>query len=191
MSKAPRLSVGAAAIFGKRHDVRIPAADFFPAYYDDRMLKAGFEVDFRWRGFSLEAEAFLRRSWLLSNSKNPEGTNQFRQLGMDQVGKSAYVQSGYFVAARLIELTARFDYVDVEPATPGYMLRPAGGLNLFLHGYNVLLQVMYRANMGRGFTKNSDFSRSLRPAERTDVYLGDRTIARTSHDLFVMLQTSL
>lgn len=190
MSQKPRLSVGAAASFAKRHDVRVPTSDYFPAYYDDRLLKAGFEIDFRWRGFSLEAEAFLRKSWLVVDS-NEQGTTQFRQLGLDEIGKSAYVQSGYFVAPRRLELTARFDYVDVEPATPGYILRPAGGINLFLHGYNVMLQLMYRANIGRGFTNDRDFWRSLRPAERTDVYLGDHPVSRLTHDVFVMLQTSL
>jgi hypothetical protein len=187
-SEKPRLSVGAAALFAKRHDVRAPYAGY--AYFDDRVLKAGLEIAFRWRGFSLEAEAFVRKAWLLS-STDESGRTQFDKLGMGALGKSAYVQTGYFVAARLLELTARFDYVDVEPATPGYILRPAGGLNLFLHRYNVLVQLMYRANIGRGFGNDTDFWRSLRPYDRVDVYLGDRPIARLTHDLFLMMQTSL
>jgi hypothetical protein len=188
MSENPRLSVGAAAMFAKRHDVRAPYEGY--AYFDDRVLKAGLEIDFRWRGFSLEAEAFLRKAWLLSSSKNT-GKTQFDALGLGVLGKSAYLQSGYFVAARLLELTARFDYVDVEPATPGYILRPACGINLFLHGYNLLVQLMYRANIGVGFNNNADFWRSLRPAERADLYLGGRPISRITHDVFLMLQTSL
>jgi len=168
--------------------VRAPTASY--VYVDDRVLKAGVEVDFRWRGFSLEAEAFLRKAWLLAGAK-PEVETQFRELGMGALGKSAYLQTGYFITERQWELTARFDYVDVEPSKPGYILRPAGGINLFLHGYNALVQVMYRANIGRGFENDIDFWRSLRPGDRTDIYIGDRPIARLTHDLFLMLQTSL
>jgi hypothetical protein len=188
ISEKPRLSVGASTMFAKRHDVRSPTAD--PAYYDDRLLKAGFEIDFRYQGFSLEAEVFLRKAWLLS-STNKDGRTQFDKVGLDAIGTSAYVQSGYFVWARWLELTARSDYVDVEPATPGYILRPAGGINLFVHGYNVLVQVMYRANIGRGFNSDKDFWRSLRPGDRADLYLGDRPISRITHDLYLMMQTSL
>jgi hypothetical protein len=88
-------------------------------------------------------------------------------------------------------VTARFDYVDVEPTVPGYILRPAAGINLFLHRYNCLVQLMYRVNMGRGFDTDLDFWRSLRPNDRTDVNIGDRPISRTTHDVFLMLQTSL
>lgn len=188
ISQAPRLSVGAAAMLAKRHDQRLPTATF--AYVDDRVLKAGLEVDFRWRGFSLEAEAFLRKSWQLAGA-TPESQRRFEEAGLGAVGKSAYLQGGYFVHGNLVEVTGRFDYVDVEPAKPGYILRPAAGVNLFLHGYNVLVQFMYRANIGRGFESNLDFWRSLRPNDRTDVYINDRPIARITHDLFLMLQTSL
>jgi hypothetical protein len=187
-SEKPKLSLGAAAMFAKRHDVRAPTASY--VYLDDRTLKAGFELDFRWRGFSLEAEAFLRKAWLLS-STNDAGTIQFDKLGLDELQKSAYLQSGYFVVARRLELVGRFDYVDIEPATPGYIMRPAGGVNLFAHGYNVLLQLMYRANIGRGFNNETDFWRSLRPGDRTDVYIRDRAISRVTHEVFLMLQTSL
>jgi hypothetical protein len=189
ISKKPRLSIGASWMLAKRHDVRAPYAGY--AYFDDRVFKLGVELDFRWRGFSLEAEAFWRKAWLLSGT-NDTGRKQFEQLGLGALGKSAYLQSGYFVVARLLELTGRFDYVDVEPATPGYILRPAGGINVFLHGYNLLVQVMYRANIGVGFDKDGDFWRSLRPSERTDLNLGfERSISRVTHDVFLMLQTSL
>jgi hypothetical protein len=187
-SQRPRLSVGAAAMLAKRHDVRAPTP--FYAYYDDRLLKAGLEIDFRWRGFSLEAEAFLRKAWLQSTT-DKTGTSYFEQLGLGSTGTSAYVQSGYFVLTRRLELTGRFDYVDVEPATAGYVLRPAAGINLFAHGYNVLVQLMYRANVGVGFEDEVTLWRSMRPAERADTYLGDRPISRISHDLYIMLQTSL
>lgn len=188
ISEKPRLSVGAAAMFAKRHDQRLPTATY--AYVDDRVLKAGLELDFRWRGFSFEAEGFLRKSWLLPSS-NEEGKTQFDKLGLNTLGRSAYAQSGYFIVARRLELNARFDYVDVEPTTPGYILRPAGGINLFLHGYNVLGQVMYRANIGHGFNNDNEFWRSLRPTDRADIYLGDRPISRVTHDVFLMIQTSL
>jgi hypothetical protein len=193
-SEHPKLSTGLACLFAKRHDVRAPTASY--VYMDDRVLKAGLEIDFRWRGFSLEAEAFLRKAWLQPDTAEDAATQaqvetQFQKLGLGELGKSAYVQTGYFVTQRLLELTARFDYVDVEPATPGYILHPAGGINLFLHRYNVLVQLMYRANIGVGFNNDVDFWRSLRPADRTDVYLGDRSISRITHDVFLMLQTSL
>jgi hypothetical protein len=187
-SEKPRLSVGAAAMFAKRHDRRLPT--LYPAYMDDRVLKVGLEIDFRWRGFSLEAEAFLRKAWLLPGAK-PEIEKQFDELGLGALGNSAYLQTGYFVTKRRLELTARFDYVDVEPAKPGYILRPAAGMNLFLHGYNCLLQLMYRTNIGRGFKTDLDFWSSLRPNDRTDVNIGTRTISRITHDVFLMLQTSL
>ncbi len=188
VSETPKLSLGVAALFAKRHDQRMPTAGF--VYMDDRVLKAGVELDFRWRGFSLEAEAFVRKAWLIDGAKQ-EIRTQFDELGVGATGKSAYVQSGYFLTERFLELTGRFDYIDVEAASPGYILRPAAGLNLFLHRYNVLVQFMYRANIGRGFTDATQFWRSLRPADRTDIYLGDRPIARVTHDVFLMMQTSL
>jgi hypothetical protein len=188
-SQTPRLSIGASAMLAKRHDVRAPTA--FYAYYDDRLLKAGVEIDFRWRGFSLEAEAFLRKSWM-ETTTDKTGASYFDRLGVGATGKSAYAQSGYFIVPRRLELTGRFDYVDVEAATAGYLLRPAGGINLFVHGYNVLVQLMYRANVGVGFNSDADLWRSLRPADRADPYLGDaRPISRVTHDLYLMLQTSL
>jgi hypothetical protein len=48
-----------------------------------------------------------------------------------------------------------------------------GAAMLFLHGYSI------------------DFWRSLRPNDRTDIYIGDRPIARLTDDVFLMLQTSL
>lgn len=188
ISKTPKLSVGAAALLAKRHDVRAPTASY--VYVDDRLLKAGVEIDFRWRGFSLEAEAFLRKAWLLPGAP-ADAEAQFNALGLGALGTSAYLQTGYFVMERQLELTARFDYVDVEPTKSGYILHPAAGINLFLHGYNVLLQLMYRANIGVGFDNYLDFWRSLRPNDRTDIYIGDRSIARLTHDVFLMLQTSL
>lgn len=188
-SETPRLSVGAAAMFAKRHDVRVPSADL--VYFDDRLLKTGVEVAFRWRGFSFEAEAFFRKSWQQSNPTS-EAKREFADLGLGKMAKGAYAQAGMFVKPKLLELTTRFDIVDVEPSKPGYVMRPAGGLNLFLHGYNVLLQLMYRANLARGdFKDDMSIWYSLRPADRTDVNFGPRPIARTTHDLFLMLQTSL
>ncbi|HMA92983.1 MAG TPA: hypothetical protein VKP30_09870 [Polyangiaceae bacterium] len=187
ISRTPKLSTGVAALLAKRHDVRAPTASF--VYVDDRVLKAGAELAFRWQGFSLEAEAFVRKGWLLPEAK-PEIKKQYDELGLGAIGKSAYVQSGYFITKRL-ELTGRFDYVDIEPTKPGHILRPAGGLNLFVHRYNFLVQLMYRANIGRNFANDIDFWRSLRPNDRTDIYVGDRPISRTTHDVYLMLQTSL
>lgn len=187
ISKTPKLSLGVAALLAKRHDVRAPTASF--VYFDDRVLKAGAEIAFRWQGFSLEAEAFMRKGWLLPEAK-PDIRKQWAELGLGAIGKSAYVQSGYFITRRL-ELTGRFDYVDVEPTKPGHILRPAGGLNVFVNRYNVLVQLMYRANIGRGFSNDIDFWRSLRPNDRTDIYIGDRPISRITHDVYLMLQTSL
>jgi hypothetical protein len=195
-SEKPKLSIGAAAMFAKRHDVRAPDRMTTPSFFDDRLLKVGFEFDFRWRGFSLEAEAFARKAWMLS-STDATGKAMFEKLNQSAVGKSAYAQGGYFVSPRQVEVTARVDYVDVEPKIPGYILRPALGLNWFIHSYNVLFQVMYRANVGVGFRDSEEhkkdyyFWSSLRPAERTDMYLGDRKMSMISHDLFLMLQTSL
>jgi hypothetical protein len=126
MSKTPKLSVGATAMLAKRHDVRAPTASY--VYVDDRLLKAGVEIDFRWRGFSLEAEAFLRKAWLLPGAP-ADAEAQFNALGLGALGTSAYLQTGYFVMERQLELTARFDYVDVEPTKPGYILHPAAGIN--------------------------------------------------------------
>ena len=126
-----------------------------------------------------------------SSNGTIDGRKQFDELGLGKLAKGAYVQAGYFLMPSLLEVTGRFDYVDLEPTRPGSIWRPAGGLNLFLHRYNVLVQLMGRANLGRGFKDDIDFWRSLRPNDRTDVYIGDRPIARTTYDLFLMLQTSL
>jgi hypothetical protein len=188
-SEEPRLSVGVAAMFAKRHDVRIPSEYY--VYYDDRQLKSGIEIAFRWRGFSFESEAFFRKAWLQPNPRD-DAKKEFENLGFGKLAKGAYAQAGMFVMPRRLELTGRFDIVDITPNKPGYVMRPAAGANLFLHGYNLLVQLMYRANLARGdFESSKALVGALRPTERTDVNLGDRTFSRTTHDLFLMLQTSI
>jgi len=188
-SETLRLSLGTAVLYEKRHDQYIPEPGGYTRV-DDRVLKVGLELHFRLRGFSLEAEVFMRQAWL-QDGASTLALDAFRNYNMGALAWSAYVQGGYFLLPRVVELTARFDYVDVEPKTPGYILRPALGLNWFLHGYNILLQIMYRANAGIGFESDMGFYRSLRPLDRNDNSFGTRPIARLTHDLFLMLQLSL
>jgi hypothetical protein len=157
-------------------------------FVDDRVLKVGVEAAFRQQGLSVEAELFLRKVWLADSA----GQADFDRLGVGVLGYAAYLQTGYFLLPHKLEATGRFEYVDVEPARPGFMIHPTAGLNYFLHGYNLLLQLMYRANIGVGFDSYDDYWRSARPALRyTTTSALDRPLSRTTHEVYVMLQASL
>lgn len=195
-STAPRLAVGVSAMYNRRHDQQLlnydPTSGLTDAqrrvFVDDRLLKVGFETAFRYEGLSLEAEVFLRKVWLADTV----GQDAFSSLGVGALGRAGYLQSGYFLLPHKVEVTGRFDFVDVEPARPGYLLHPTGGLNYFLRGYNLLLQLMYRANIGVGFDNYDDYWRSARPALRyTTASSLDRPLSNTTHEIYMMLQASL
>ena len=195
-STAPRLAVGVSAMYNRRHDQQLlnydPTSGLTDAqrrvFVDDRLLKVGFETAFRYEGLSLEAEVFLRKVWLADTV----GQDAFSSLGVGALGRAGYLQSGYFLLPHKVEVTGRFDFVDVEPARPGYLLHPTGGLNYFLRGYNLLLQLMYRANIGVGFDDYDDCWRSARPALRyTTASSLNRPLSNTTHEIYMMLQASL
>jgi hypothetical protein len=195
-STAPRLAVGVSAMYNRRHDQQLPNYDPTAGlsdaqrrmFVDDRVLKVGFEAAFRYQGLSIEAEAFLRKVWLAGSV----GNDQFNSLGVGDLGRAAYIQGGYFLLPHKLEATGRFEFVDVEPASPGYMLHPTAGLNYFLRGYNLLLQFMYRTNVGVGFDSYDAYWRSAKPALRyTTAPSLDRPLSRITHEIYFMLQASL
>lgn len=195
-STEPRLALGASAMYNSRHDQQLPDYDATAGltdaqrrvYVDDRLLKAGVEGAFRYHGLSIEAEAFVRKDWLVGDG----GVDGFNRLGVGDLARAAYVQAGHFLVPHKLEATGRFELVDVEPSRPGYMVHPTAGLNYFVHGYNLMLQVMYRANIGVGFDNYDDFWRSAKPALRfTSTSAVDRPLSMTTHELYLMLQASL
>jgi hypothetical protein len=172
-SPEPRMVLAAAAIYNPRHDrtLNLPAFDR-DVRYEDHLLQLGGEAAFKWRGLGAVAELFLTRAWV-DDEAAPEIAGQHGSQGLDEWGVGTYAQLGWFVVKRRLELTARFDFLDTNAKLRGADLYPAGGVNLYLVGYLLELQLMYRATVGAGYAGDD-------PGRPT-----------TAHDVFLMLQAAI
>ncbi|MFO8070738.1 MAG: hypothetical protein R6V85_02580 [Polyangia bacterium] len=172
-SPEPRMVLAAAAIYNPRHDrtLNLPAFDR-DVRYEDHLVQLGGEAAFKWRGLSAVAELFLARAWL-DEGAAPEIADRHRSQGLDEWGVGTYAQLGWFVVEQRLELAARFDFLDTNAELRGADLYPAGGVNLYLVGYLLELQLMYRATLAAGYGDDDPG----RPA--------------TAHDVFLMLQAAI
>lgn len=59
----------------------------------------GADAAFKWKGFSFQGEYFLAMA-------NGESSHS------EQIGQGFYMQSGYFVIPKKLELAARYAYMD-------------------------------------------------------------------------------
>ncbi|MDD5309707.1 MAG: porin [Deltaproteobacteria bacterium] len=167
-AEKPKLAVGGALLYNKRHDRVVALPTNGDTLYYDNQLKGGVELGFQWMGASLLAEFFALKTWVQSDADAA-----IKDAVPDLTGMGAYGQLGYFVLPHQLEAAARFDFVDKDVDIQGAFIYPAFGLNYYFFGHNLKAQLMYRMN------------RALDPVKKSpdDV--------PTTHDVFLMLQGSI
>ena len=92
----------------------------------------GVDFVFKYRGFSLQGEGFVRNVNTHDHSK--------------QIGNATgfYVQGGYFLIPKIIEVVGRYSYMDPDTHSAQDTLTSAlGGLNWYLNGHEHKLQFDY------------------------------------------------
>src|SRR5437867_1590331 len=92
----------------------------------------GVDFVFKYRGFSLQGEGFVRNVNTHDHSK--------------QIGNATgfYVQGGYFLIPKTIEVVGRYSYMDPDTrAAQDLMTSGVGGVNWYLNGHEHKLQFDY------------------------------------------------
>jgi len=184
ISDKPGLAIGVSAYYNKRHDRTIPVTAGGVTYdqlYYDNQLKLGADVGFQMIGLSVAGEFYLLKVWLPDDARDAVTTaigaaNSQGVKTVDGYGMGAYLQVGYFVLPRKLEIAARFDMADpsaIKDGIRGSRLYPGIGATYHIFGNNLKAQFMYRLDIAAGF---EDTDPGYRP---------------TGHDLFLMLQASI
>ncbi len=144
----PQLSLGIAAAFNPVDQ----ASRFQNVMSGDRTTNVTIDGGFRYQGLSVQAAGYYRRN-------NLEALNE---IGHDW---GYYGQIGYYLTDKL-ELAGRVSGVDFQvannPRTAGDMREYMGGLNYYLYGHGVKLQVDYSFLDGDPFVGKSTSADRLR-----------------------------
>ena len=92
----------------------------------------GVDVIFKYKGLSLQSEGFVR---------NVDTRDHSKQIGN---ATGFYVQGGYFVVPKTIELVGRYSYMDPDTLRAQDIITSVvGGLNWYLIGHEHKLQLDY------------------------------------------------
>ncbi len=92
----------------------------------------GVDVIFKYKGLSLQSEGFVR---------NVDTRDHSKQIGN---ATGFYVQGGYFVVPKTIEVVGRYNYMDPDTLRAQDILTSVvGGLNWYLIGHEHKLQFDY------------------------------------------------
>jgi hypothetical protein len=128
---APQLSIGVAGAFNPIDE----ASTFQNVLPGDRTTNATIDGGFRWDRFTLQAAGHFRH-------------NNFKAIGRKSADDwGYYVQAGFYIVPERWELAGRISGVDFgranNPAVLGDIMEYTGGLNYYLYGHNVKLQMDY------------------------------------------------
>lgn len=96
----------------------------------------GVDFVFKYKGLSLQGEGFLRNVDLRDQALSPS-------LQRNHVGNATgfYVQGGYFLVSKTIEVVGRYSYMDPDTLhTQDTLTSTLGGLNWYLSGHEHKLQ---------------------------------------------------
>ena len=144
----PQLSIGVAAAFNPVEQ----ASRFQNVMPGDRTTNVTVDGGFRYQGFSVQAAGYYRRN-------NLEALNE---VGHDW---GYYGQIGYYLTEKL-EIAGRVSGVDFQfannPRTAGDVREYTGGVNYYLYGHHVKLQVDYSFLDGEPFVEGSTSADRLR-----------------------------
>lgn len=93
---------------------------------------AGADFVFKYRGFSLQGEGFFRNVNTHDHSKRIGNATGY------------YIQGGYFVVPRTIEVVGRYSYMDPDTRLSQDLITSGvGGLNWYLNGHEHKVQLDY------------------------------------------------
>ncbi len=144
----PQLSIGVAAAFNPVEQ----ASRLQNVMPGDRTTNVTIDGGFRYQGFSVQAAGYYRRN-------NLEALNE---VGHDW---GYYGQIGYYLTEKL-EIAGRVSGVDFQfannPRTAGDVREYTGGVNYYLYGHHVKLQVDYSFLDGEPFVEGSTSADRLR-----------------------------
>ncbi len=144
----PQLSIGVAAAFNPVDQ----ASRFQNVMPGDRTTNVTIDGGFRYQGFSVQAAGYYRRNNLEA---------------LDEIGHDwgYYGQLGYYLTEKL-EIAGRVSGVDFQfannPRTAGDVREYTGGVNYYLYGHQVKLQVDYSFLDGEPFVEGSTSADRLR-----------------------------
>jgi phosphate-selective porin len=92
----------------------------------------GIDAVFKYKGLSLQAEGFVRNIDTHDHSKRIGNASGY------------YVQAGYFMVPRTIEVVGRYSYMDPDTRLPHDIMTSAlGGLNWYVNGHEHKVQMDY------------------------------------------------
>ena len=144
----PQLSIGVAAAFNPVEQ----ASRFQNVMPGDRTTNVTVDGGFRYQGFSVQAAGYYRR-------------NNLEALGEVGHDWGYYGQIGYYLTEKL-EIAGRVSGVDFQfannPRTAGDVREYTGGVNYYLYGHHVKLQVDYSFLDGEPFVEGSTSADRLR-----------------------------
>lgn len=91
----------------------------------------GADAAFKWKGFSFQGEYFLALA-------NGEVSHR------EQIGQGFYVQSGYFVIPKTLELAARYAYMDPNRSLDkDHWIETTGAISWYINSHNLKIQTDY------------------------------------------------
>jgi len=91
----------------------------------------GADAAFKWRGFSFQGEYFL-------------GYARSSASQLEQRGQGFYVQSGYFVIPKTLELAARYGYMDPNRNVENdHWTETTGAVSWYINSHNLKIQTDY------------------------------------------------
>ena len=123
----------------------------------------GADAALKWKGFSLQGEYFLA----LANGDSSH---------LEQIGQGFYIQSGYFVIPKTLELAARYGYMDPNRSlNKDHWTETTGAISWYINEHNLKLQ--------------ADFTNIHRQSRLASTNAGAK--ANSSDDQLVRVQAQL
>jgi hypothetical protein len=123
-SPRPRLSIAAAGAYNP--DRIVPAATTAASATELRDIRQGVgEITLRYRGLSLSVEAHARRQ---------------QEAGKQKSDRGGFVQAGYFLVPRRVEIVARAAEIGGDLAATDTAHEQTAGINYYLRGHRFKLQ---------------------------------------------------
>ena len=130
----------------------------------------GADAAFKWRGFSLQSEYFLA----LANGEVDH---------KEQIGQGFYVQSGYFVIPKTLELAARYAYMDPNRSLNNdHWTETTGAISWYINEHNLKLQADF-TNIHRQRLLATTGTRTTSPFTPASVKSTDDQLVRVQAQL--------